>query len=181
MKNYSKNSFISKQTGFTLIEVLVTVAVTGILTALAAVVFINTVRNSKKAEIIAEARQNAALVIDRLQKDARGAQSLNSAGNSLTIFQPGGEILWQCIAQSGNNNGYITRDPDGSSGARPPLTVTNRDNVDGVSVNSCNFFSGGATKLSSFTFKTTEGAAVSSGPQEFGVDLDFQTSISTRQ
>lgn len=42
---------VKKQNGFTLIEVLVVVAVTGILTVMATVIFINTVRNSKKQKL----------------------------------------------------------------------------------------------------------------------------------
>lgn len=172
-----------KESGFTLIEVLVVVAVTGILTILATAIFINTVRNSKKAEITAEARQNAALVIDRLQKDSRGAISLLTTADkkTLTVSQPGKEITWNCVdAVSGNDNGYLTRDPDGASQPAPALTITNRDDVDGVSVTACSF-EATSPNLVKVDFTLSEGETVNSGPQEYGVDLPFNTSISTRQ
>lgn len=167
---------VKKQNGFTLIEVLVVVAVTGILTVMATVIFINTVRNSKKAEITSEARQNSALVIDRLQKDARTATNLaiSGTGRTLTISHPSGAIVWNCTLPSGTNNGFITRNS---------IAVTNKDNVDGVSLSDCKFepAGSGSSNFATMDFTFTEGEAVTTGPQEFGVDLHFQTSVSTRQ
>ena len=166
--------------GFTLIEVLVVVAVTGILMVLASVILINTIRNSKKAEITSEARQIGALVIDRLQKDAREADSLtvNASGNTLTINKTSGpNIIWQCVdGATADDNDYITR----QSGATA-VTITNRDPIDGVSWSGCGFSpTGVSSNLATFTVTFTEGVGVQTGPQEYQVSVPFVTSISVR-
>ena len=177
--NFFRENSPERERGFTLIEVLVTVAVTGILTVLASVIFINTVRNSKKAEITAEARQNAALVIDRIQKDARGASSLTTSGGGkiLTIENGPDRIDWTCTAPTATANGFISREVNSSG----PITVTNKDIVDGVSVSStCTFSPAGAADLITIEFTMTEGVDVLSGPQEYQVQLPFKTSVSKR-
>ncbi len=158
-----------------------TVAVTGILTVMASVIFINTVRNSKKAEVTAEARQNAALVIDRLQKDARGASSMstNASGKILTIENGSNIIRWTCIDPTATTNGSISREVNSSG----PLTVTNKDTVDGISVlDTCVFspINTGNVELVTVEFTITEGVGVLSGPQEYQVQLPFSTSVSKR-
>jgi prepilin-type N-terminal cleavage/methylation domain-containing protein len=183
--NKKANQLVKFQTnGFTLIEVLVTVAVTGLLTVMATVIFINTIRNSKKAEISSEARQIAALVIDRIQKDARDADSLNHDSDTLTIDGPTGIVVWQCYPDPdpggpGSVNGYITRD----TASGPELTVTNRDRIDGISFDDCVFESSSpaGTNLVIFKFAIHEGAQFSAGSSsEYQVSLPYVTSISKR-
>ncbi len=164
--------------GFTLIEVLVTVAATGLLTVLATAIFINTVRNSKKAEITSEGRQNAALVIDRIQKDARGASSLSISGtDTLIINNAVGTITWRCNPEvAATSNGYISRQVGGSN-----LTVTNRDTVNGISINACSFSTPTpGDDIVSIDFTVNEGVKVQTGPQEYGVSLPFRTSVTAR-
>lgn len=175
MKKTNSKRQTSKN-GFTLIEVLVTVAVTGILTILASVIFINTVRNSKKTEISAEGRQNAALVIDRLQRDSRNAGNIVVTGtDTITIDSAeGSQIVWRCHPEnSPTSNGFIGREVGGVE-----LTVTNRDTIDGVSVKACSFNS--QSELVTIDFTINEGVGVQTGPQEYGVSLPFRTSISKR-
>ena len=181
-----KNLYASvSNKGFTLIEVLVTVAVTGILTVLATVIFINTVRNSKKAEVTSEGRQNAAFVIDRLQKDTRSASSiaLTGTGKMTITTSSGSEIVWLCHPENPpTDNGYISRDPDGDALPIAEITVTNRDTTDGVSVNNCAFDSTnpGNEKLVTIDFTINEGVGIQTGPQEYGVNLPFRTSVTAR-
>lgn len=184
MKKSTLFKIRNSEVGFTLVEVLVTVAVTGILTLMATVIFINTVRNSKKAEVTAEGRQNAALVIDRLQKDARGALSLSvnnvpsgSTKETLTIESNSGDtIVWKYIDPGPNDVKYITRSVAGSD-----LTVTNKDPIDGISIGSCDFTQGaGGTDFVDVSFTVTETPSLNSASQEYDVNLKFQTSISTR-
>ncbi len=159
--------------GFTLIEVLVTVAVVGIMMTLSSVIFINTIRNSKKSEITAEARENAALVIDRIQRDGREASSLtiDPTGTILNIDSDSGTIQWKCVTP-GSGNRSITR---------TGTPVTNKNTVTGVSWSSCSFSpTGTTTNLAKIDVTLTEGSAVSTGPQEYGVNLQFSTSIATR-
>lgn len=174
-----KNHKLKLNSGFTLIEVLVTVAVTGILTVMATVIFINTVRNSKKAEVTSEGRQNAALVIDRMQKDARSATSIDvTSGDQMIISAVNGDsIIWYCVAPTATANGYISREINGID-----MTATNRDTVEGVSVSTCAFSSSvpGNAELVTVDFLINEGVDIQTGPQEFGVSLPFKTSITKR-
>lgn len=179
LKNIWKTSFKKKsfrqEQGFTLIEVLVSVALIGVLVTMATTIFINTVRNAKKADIVNEARQNASLVIDQLQRDVRTSSSpasINATGTSMTV----NGIVWLCVAEvPGTTNGYITRD------AGTAVTITNKDKVSGVSVNSCNFTPLlSSTELVTFNFTINEGVSVHNASQEYTVSLPFTTSVARR-
>ncbi len=175
-KSHHFKSF-KQQAGFTLIEVLVVVAVSGILMIMATVIFINSIRNSQKSEITAEARENAALVIDRIQRDGRLSNSFSVSATRLIMNTSSGPVTWDCVAP-GSDNGYITR----TEGSAPPIkiSVTNRDKVDGVSVATCGFSNppGASNTTAQVDFTLTEGRSITTPPQEYAVNLQFSTTIS---
>lgn len=165
--------------GFTLIEVLVSVAIIGVLVTMAATIFINTVRSAKKADIINEARQNASLVLDSLQRDVRNASSATISADGFTLTLLGlGQITWVCVGENyPTANGFITRQLNGGSA----MTVTNKDTSSGVSVKVCGFKPvGSTTDIVTLDFTMREGVAVQTAAQEYGVNLPFETSVTRR-
>ncbi len=66
------------QTGFTLIEILVVTVILGLMVAVASNVFVTLLRNQNKTTILAEVRQNAALVIDTFERDVRSASKIET-------------------------------------------------------------------------------------------------------
>ncbi len=149
MKEQSSNLALKNQfeNGFTLLEVLVTTAIIGVLFTVSAAIFINTIRSANKANITNEAKDNASLLIEKLQSDIKDSTSdlvsttnVATPNDTLTI-KPTSKLLnivWKCVDPA-TGNSYVTRnDLNTASG---DLTVTNRDTVNGVSVQSCtNFF-----------------------------------------
>lgn len=162
--------------GFTLLEVLVTTAIIGILFVVSTAVFINTIRSANKANITNEAKENASLVIEKLQKDIRLAVGIvTPAGDSstLTIDVGTGQIVWECIPQSGNANGYFRR-RTGAVGTE--ITVTNRDPVNGVSLKDCSQvfnIQAGSNALINLNFSFYQGATA-------GVTSDLETLVTHR-
>lgn len=115
--------------GFTLLEVLVTVAIIGVLFIIASSIFINTIRSANKANATNEAKENASLVIEALNRDVRNSTGAAvSGGNSVLTLTP--SVTWECLGSPGSR--YLTRQT---------LPITNRDPVNGVSLSNCGIFS----------------------------------------
>ncbi len=177
-----RGSFINKK-GFTLLEVLVTTAIIGVLFVVSSSIFINTIRSANKANITNEAKENSSLLIESLQRDVRNSTGASvtlaglpgPTGDTLTITTASGSsITWICSAATSTDNGYITREA---------LTVTNRDPVNGVSVVDCsNFFTvtAGANYLLTIDFGFTQGKGVTGGSQDIQTLVSHKVSISAR-
>ena len=174
--------------GFTLIEVLVSVAVIGILATLSSVILINTLRSSNKANITNEAKENLALVAEYLQRDVRSAADAtyvsppcgSSCTNQVTIYYTNHSVIWRCISPGVGYNNYVTREDTGS--VLGQLPVTNKDTTEGVSWSVCRFSDSGSAnnKVISLDLTLIEGAGISSGPQEFGVKVQETITAFTR-
>jgi len=171
-----KKTYSDRQKGFTLIEILVALAVIGILSTLSLVILVNTIRNSNKANITNEAKENLALISEYFDRDVRTAESasITAFGERMTLQYNNGkpDVVWLCKSAVGQNNGHITR----KVGSGAELPITNRDPFEGVNVYTCRF---SAQTSSSFTGPTIvtfevglkEGVGISSGPQELKVDV----------
>lgn len=178
----TKQSKIDTASGFTLIEVLVSLAVIGILATLASVILINTLRSSNKANITNEAKENMALVAEYLERDVRLANEATViSGSELRLtYNNGGVTHWFCRSGGAGNN-YVSRDS-----SIPPiyeLTMTNRDLNEGVNVSTCLFRSSGSSateRVINLDLTLNEGKGISSGPQELGVSVKETITAFTR-
>jgi prepilin-type N-terminal cleavage/methylation domain-containing protein len=172
-----KNSFL----GFTLIEVIVTVAVLGVLMTTISAIFINALRNANQANVVNEAKENATNVLDQFERDVRNGSDVAITGNpnEIKITSNNSTIYWQCVPPVGSSsNGYIQRAENNIANYH---SVTNRDATLGVNVTNCSFSVSGSTqKLVSFKFVLTEGVRAGGFAQEFHVSLPYQTSVGTR-
>lgn len=164
--------------GFTLLEVLVSVAIIGILITVASAVFINTIRSANKANVTVEARENGSNVIETFDKDIRQATNIDSSGAPSTIIVTtvGGVITWSCTAPSGSTPGFIGR----QIGAGAALPITNKSPQNGVSVSSCGFDVAYSTNSSLVKIKFTVSQPSGINSSDFSVNLPFDHSVATR-
>ncbi len=168
--------------GYTLLEILVATAVIGVLLTVSSAIFINTVLSNNKASIVTEAKENAALIQDTLERDVRGAATavVSGAGNvDLTLtFSSTPTVVWHCRAEAGGNNGYISRQVTGGT----EKTLTNRDRYGGVSWSSCSFTAstGNVSYLVRFVFSLTEGVGVHTSSPDLRVVESNQLSVTSR-
>lgn len=166
----------TKNLGFTLLEVLVTTAIIGVLFIMASAIFINTIRSANKANITNEAKENASLVIQSLERDVRNASSytVNDTGLQLALNYSGGSTVnWECKPAVVGANAYLTRQN---------LTVTNRDPVNGVSASSCDFLphnGSGSTVLVTLKIRFTQGVG-SGASSDLQVLVNHTVSFSNR-
>jgi prepilin-type N-terminal cleavage/methylation domain-containing protein len=77
------------QAGFSLIELLVTVIVMGLLFLIIDQVFISTHRSTRTVELSADAAQNARIVVERLTRELReaGAAGVQLDGSTAVLFR----------------------------------------------------------------------------------------------
>lgn len=175
----------TSQKGFTLIEVLVTTAVIGILAVMSSVILINTVRNSNKANITNEAKENLALIAEYLERDVRRAVSASVAGNVLDVINSDGTVTeWTCQPGAVNVNSFVRRDLQNSSGTSLyAASLTNRDSQEGVQWTVCQFRQSGPSddeSIITLDITLTEGARASGGPSDLGVTVTQTITAFTR-
>jgi prepilin-type N-terminal cleavage/methylation domain-containing protein len=182
-----KSDLLKKNSsGFTLIEVLVTTALIGILAVLSSIILINTTRNSNKANITNEAKENLALVAEYLARDIRSASDATAlSATNLRLNNPDGSwVDWFCVAGGAGVNNYIRRQLTSSAGAvLINLPITNRDPLEGVSYTNCVFRHSGSLageKSASLEITFQEGKGISSGPQDLGVSVSQTITAFTR-
>jgi len=180
----------AKPTGFTLIELLVVTAILGILIGVSSSVFIGILRSQNKTNATNEVRQNANLVIDLLERDVRGARSIQPTGsqNLVTLSgTPSGDIEWECREEviMPLTNGYIRRR------VLPSVTwqdITNKDTQTGVSIDcspptfsfAFNVSSGTTSQIITVRFNARQ-ALLSPQRTDFQIELPFETTVGTRQ
>lgn len=123
---------MKNQKGFTLIEMLVVIAIITIIGTISTQIILSLIRSNNKTNIQNEVRQNGAFVIDYLERDIRSASSVVvPSATLLQLTQPDGTVIdYVCAIGSSNSNGDITR--EGQS-------LVNIDASTGVKINSCAF------------------------------------------
>lgn len=127
--------------GFTLVELLVIVALVGIIGAATTQVFIIGFKSQGKGEIVKEVKQNgdyAISVIERMVRNAVdfGSQACNENLTSLSIINPDGYTTIFDCSLTNKNIASVSVLPTTTPGATPtgiPL-ISNK-----VAISSCNF------------------------------------------
>ncbi|MDO8573980.1 MAG: type II secretion system protein [Candidatus Daviesbacteria bacterium] len=113
--------------GFTLVEMLVVMAITAIVGTMLMVIFTNTLRGSNKAQILAVIKQNGQAVLDNMDKNIRGADNVicptpSNPSNTLVIVKNGCYTRYKFVDPTPDpnptQNGQIQQDnpqPDPST------------------------------------------------------------------
>ncbi len=125
MKGFTRTNFVKQNLrGFTLVEILVVIAVVSIVGTILAAIFINTLRGSNKSQILASIKQNGQAVLENMDKTIRGADNVicpalgpletTKSSNTLVVLKNGCYTRYRFD----NDKGRILQDnpqPDSST------------------------------------------------------------------
>lgn len=128
---------MNKTPGFTLVELLVVMAILSLLGTLAVTIFVRTLRANNKSQIILTIKQNGQTALDTLDKNIRNSDSIVCVSNEISdtppikgrtvVFDKGGSFTRyrMVLAVADATNGYIVQDnPEPvTSGCNPPLNA----------------------------------------------------------
>ncbi len=111
-----------KEDGFTLVEILVVIAITAFVGTIMVMIFINTLRGSNKSKILANMKQNGQAILENMDKTIRDAGNVvctsgeggvttnSSEGNTLVIYWVGLYTRFRLQLQTGSANGSVAQD-----------------------------------------------------------------------
>lgn len=130
-----------KNYGFTLIELIISIAIIAILGGVISQVFFQTTRSNAKSEILKEVKQNGDYALNVMQRMIRNSTEITSScsdagvsGTSLTITNPDlGTTTFQCLS-----SGSIQRIASVSGGRIDYLTDSNVT-LGGITCNTSTF------------------------------------------
>lgn len=101
----------TKIQGFTLVELLVTVSILGIIGLLFFSIFSSSLRGGNKAQIVLAIKQNGQSLLENLDKTIRSADSIVCVNNSTAvIIKDGVYTRYRFIAPTSSTNGLIQQD-----------------------------------------------------------------------
>lgn len=115
-----------KKSGFTLVEIIVVMAITAIVGTILVTIFTNTLRGSNKAQILAVIKQNGQAVLENMDKTIRSSDNVacvTPSGNTLVIVKNGTYSRYRFFAPVGAVNGNIQQD----NPAKPTPPAVNSD------------------------------------------------------
>lgn len=193
--------------GFTLVEILVVIAIISIIGVVMVAIFTNTLRGSNKSQILAAVKQNGQAVLESMDKTVRGADyviCVTPSGTTLVVVKNGNYTRYRMFASTASDNGSIQQDfpvqPQQSiiaafltsictdtDPAVLPQVLTDVNQQTGVSVqkvSGANFFTPnpGAGSKDSVTIKFRLGPAIGA-PSVIAGQVDpvtFQTTVQLR-
>lgn len=184
--------------GFTLVELLVSVAVLSILGVIFLVVFSNSLRGGNKAQIVLAIKQNGQSVLETMDKTIRGSDDVvcvDLSGTTIVIGKDGVYTRYQFIDPTPTDNGKIQQDnPDPEiseisceTSLIEPIALTDTNTETGVSVFVRvreSFFtrnkSSGFKDVITIKFDIAQGVGVTPGTSSVIDPIHFETSIQLR-
>lgn len=101
--------------GFTLVEILVVIAVVSVVGVIITTIFTRSLRGSNKAQIISQIKQNSQIVLENMDKTIRNADNLvcasNNPDNTLVVEKKGLYTRFRMVIDTqGTTNGSIQQD-----------------------------------------------------------------------
>lgn len=109
-----------KKNGFTLVEILVAMAIIAIIGVIFVTIFANTLRGSNKSQVLAVLKQNGQAILENISKDIRNADSVicpkiippatSASSDTLVIIKNGLYTGFKIVAPSAGANGLIQQD-----------------------------------------------------------------------
>jgi prepilin-type N-terminal cleavage/methylation domain-containing protein len=172
--------------GFTLIELMITVAIIGVVSSIALTTISTVIKSSSKTNVVNRVKQNGDNIIDAMTRDIRGATDVCVSPDraTLTLYStitsvavgnacPSGTTSYVCSVGTSSSNGSLTKNG---------IHLTNNtDLLQGVKVANCNFIISGTSLPKTVTINLT--LAQPSGMQSTAgdpVSVNFDTQVSLR-
>ncbi len=204
IKNFSTTNHkpqTTNQTGFTLIEILVTVAILGLISTVAISIFTSMTAAYNKSSIINELREEGSRVMDdmeRLVRSSSEANCINAAGSpttcptsglgltlsegSLEYLQNGSckEVKFQKQSAANKNDHIYKFLSDCEVGAIGAGEMTNIDTTSGVNVLTLTFNVTGSDPKVVKIYLTLEQGLAAAGRQDYQANVNLETTVSTR-
>lgn len=101
------------QKGFTIIEILVVIAVMGVVGVIITEIFFNTLKGSSKANLISKIKQNGQSAMELMDKTIRNADAvvcINETSRNIVTVQKNGVYTRFVFKFPSTGNGYISMD-----------------------------------------------------------------------
>lgn len=109
-----KNGQSAGRQGFTLVEVMVAMAIVAIVGTILVAIFANTLRGSSKAQMLSVIKQNGQSVLENMDKTIRNADNVvcvsSLSGDTLVIVKNGLYLRTRWIQATATSNGLIQQD-----------------------------------------------------------------------
>ncbi len=179
--------------GFTLIEMIVVVAVLIIMGAILSQIFSNTLRGSNKAQVLSSIKQNGQSALDTMDKTIRQADKVvcvSLTGNEIVTFQSGTYTKFAFVAPTLLINGYIYQDNsnqplDCSTFSANQQILTDTNLITGVSINTLGGVfnvnnQAGFGDIVTIKFNVSPGLGIASSFNNQIDPITFQTTVSLR-
>lgn len=124
---------MKKQTGFSLIELIVVVTIVGLFGVFLTDILAQVLRGENKVRILSQVKQNGQTILDKLTDELRQAESTTCTGNTIVIKGSGGYRRYQLtdgvIRWDVSNSDLNCTDTVSSSNI-----LTNNDAIKGVKI-----------------------------------------------
>ena len=187
--------YFPAQKGFTLIEILVTVAILGLISTAAISIFSSMTAAYNKSSIINELREEGSRVMDDMERLVRSSGEAAIGGSSeliLTLntssleYQQNGQCKTVTLtlalgSVATNKNNYINKalsDCEGTASGAGEMT--NTDRTSGVNVSALTFsVTGTGPKVVKISLSLEQGLAAAAR-QDYRASVNLETTVSTR-
>lgn len=185
---------ISNSRGYTLIELLITIAILGVIVGVISTTFLTAYRGYVKSRIINQLQEDGNRIMSQLSRYARSSIEVTTTANSITFTLDQDSIEYaengQCqtivvtyTAQTGSANGRlnVTAPSCGSFNSGGVITDTNTRTGISVTGFSVSVTDNGTTNTQEISMSLTFAQAVRAPTLgEYQGDIELETQVTTR-
>lgn len=170
----------SLQSGFTLLELLVSIAVVAVIGSTLSIILVNSLRGANKANVVTSVRQNGNNAVLQLAKNIREASDVTYPVLPCPSSpQPFDHITIKTLAATSQTYTCNSGSPVNITGPSGPLLDTNA-----VSLTSCNFYCSqvdpSQNPVIKIDFTLTDSNGTSKLVERSSAKINFQTSVVMR-
>jgi len=171
----------------TLLELVIVIAVVGVVFIVGVEIFGQIIKNSNKANVISEVKQNGTIALSFLEQEIRSARAActSSPINELRLDKSGTActtslVKFICTAGAPGANGKLQYD----KGTGMVVDITNTDPISGIDITNCpSWYSlqirAGAPTVVKITLKINQGVQAPTR-YDFLANVTLETSVSLR-
>ncbi len=167
-----------KKTGFTLIEILVTVGILGMIAVIGSGMFFSILRGSTKTKTLQLVKQNGDYAISVMERMIRNAKSVNGGGSSIAIVNPDGKTTTFNCCGSGSN--LMIASQSGTLSCEEARLTSSEVKVDICSFEVTSGEPGVRPAVVKINFTLSQAPPAGGARPEEQASINFQTTVSLR-